>query len=55
MDFDMYQKYMHGEYDPEDGPMRIKAKAWKERQRKRVELIKQFNESKEKYVNQEPQ
>ena len=51
MDFEMYDKYVNGPYDPSDGPMRVKAKAWKLRQEKRVELMKQFNESKEKYVN----
>jgi hypothetical protein len=53
MDFEMYDKYMHGEYDPSDYHMRKKARAWKDRQEKRVEMIKAFNKSREKYVNKE--
>jgi hypothetical protein len=51
MDFEMYDKYMNGAYDPADCDMRKKAKVWKLRQTKRVELAKEFKKAREKHDN----
>ena len=51
MDFELYDKYMHGEYDPADYEMRKKARAWKDRQEKRVKMAKEFQQVREMYEN----